>query len=381
MRYLIFIIFIGLSLPLSAQITAPKYSNEYLFIGAGARGLAMGNTQVAIVDDATSGYWNPAGMLQIDSRYSGALMHAQYFGGIANYDYASFVGRVDQRSRFGVSVIRFAVDDIPDTRYLFDNGQVDYSRVTSFSAADYAFIFSYAHKFNLLKDFNFGANAKVLYRNVGIFANAWGFGLDFGLQTEISGWQLGVVGKDITTTFNAWSFNQEALYDIYATTGNTLPNNSLELTLPRLMLGVGRDIMLWKGANETRPLATMLLSAGLDLTFDGPRNTLLQTPVLSGDPHAGVEFAFYEVAFVRGGIGGFQAIKGSTGGDIPEQWVMQPSFGIGVKLKTFTLDYAFSTLSEEVGGLYSHTFSLKADLEASKNKTPRYQKRRAVEFY
>ena len=39
-----------------------KYSNEFLNIGAGARGLAMGNAQVASVEDATSGYWNPAGL-------------------------------------------------------------------------------------------------------------------------------------------------------------------------------------------------------------------------------------------------------------------------------------------------------------------------------
>ena len=40
-----------------------KYSNEFLNIGAGARGLAMGSAQVASVNDGTAGYWNPAGLL------------------------------------------------------------------------------------------------------------------------------------------------------------------------------------------------------------------------------------------------------------------------------------------------------------------------------
>ncbi|RYZ46362.1 MAG: hypothetical protein EOP49_23430, partial [Sphingobacteriales bacterium] len=42
-----------------------KYSNEFLNIGAGARGLAMGSAQVASVSDGSSGYWNPAGLVNV----------------------------------------------------------------------------------------------------------------------------------------------------------------------------------------------------------------------------------------------------------------------------------------------------------------------------
>ena len=42
-----------------------KYSNEFLNIGAGARGLAMGSAQVASVQDGTAGYWNPAGLIGV----------------------------------------------------------------------------------------------------------------------------------------------------------------------------------------------------------------------------------------------------------------------------------------------------------------------------
>ena len=47
-------------LPATAQFTA--YSNEFLNIGAGARGMAMGDAQVASVSDGTAGYWNPAAL-------------------------------------------------------------------------------------------------------------------------------------------------------------------------------------------------------------------------------------------------------------------------------------------------------------------------------
>ena len=44
---------------------APKYSNEFLAVGVGARALAMGGAQVATVSDATATFWNPAGLAYI----------------------------------------------------------------------------------------------------------------------------------------------------------------------------------------------------------------------------------------------------------------------------------------------------------------------------
>ena len=65
------------------QTTAPKYSNEFLNIGVGARALGMSNVQTASVNDVTSAYWNPAGLLNMKSKYEVALMHSEYFAGIA----------------------------------------------------------------------------------------------------------------------------------------------------------------------------------------------------------------------------------------------------------------------------------------------------------
>ena len=42
-----------------------KYSNEFLNIGAGARGLGMGGAIVASVTDGTAGYWNPAALVHV----------------------------------------------------------------------------------------------------------------------------------------------------------------------------------------------------------------------------------------------------------------------------------------------------------------------------
>ncbi len=51
--------------PFAGSAQFRKYSNEFLNIGAGARGLAMGNAQVASANDATAGYWNPAGLVGV----------------------------------------------------------------------------------------------------------------------------------------------------------------------------------------------------------------------------------------------------------------------------------------------------------------------------
>src|SRR3982751_6791343 len=76
-----------------------KYSNEFLNIGAGARGLAMGNAQVASANDATAGYWNPAGLAGVKDHPNLNLMHAEYFAGIAKYDYGSVAVPIQDNKR------------------------------------------------------------------------------------------------------------------------------------------------------------------------------------------------------------------------------------------------------------------------------------------
>src|SRR5665647_3253840 len=187
-----------------------KYSNEFLNIGAGARGLGMGAAQVASVSDGTAGYWNPAALTGVQDFNSINLMHASYFDNIGKYDYGSVAIPVnDNRRTLGLSVLRFAVDDIPNTLFLVEpDGSINYGNITTFSSADYAFLFSFAQKIQDDDDvkMSFGANAKIIYRKVGHFATAWGFGFDAGFRMEKDRWTLGIVAKDITTTFNAWSF-------------------------------------------------------------------------------------------------------------------------------------------------------------------------------
>lgn len=364
-----------------AQIETPKYSNEFLTLGVGGRALGMGGAQAAVTEGVTAAYWNPAGLLNLRDRYEVGLMHTSYFGGIANYDYLGFATRLDSQNVIGISAVRLGVDNIPDTRFLIDeNGQVNYDNVGSFAEASYAFLFSYARAIPLkirwknpvtgqrekrTYPLQLGANFKVIYRKAGIFTDAWGFGMDVGAQLQLEKWRFGVMGKDITGTFNAWTFNTEAVEEVFIETGNAVPTNSIELTLPRLILGAGRDFELTADLN-------LLASLALETTFDGRRNTLLQTNFASVSPNAGLELGYRDLVFLRGGIGNFQEIEDFDGS---QNWSLQPNFGVGLRLKKITIDYALTNIGQQLDLPYSHVFSVQVsfhqkDLEFLKPKKP-----------
>ncbi len=340
-----------------------KYSNEFLSIGVGARAQAMGGAQVALTSDVYSGYWNPAGLNLIKNDAQAALMHAEYFAGIGKYDYGSFALPIKDNSRvIGLSIIRFGVDDIPNTLFLIEpDGSVNYDNITSFSVADYAFIFSYAQKIKIKEvAIDVGANAKVIYRKVGDFAQAWGFGFDAGAQFTYKNWQFGAFARDITSTFNAWSFSfEEDEKEVLAATDNIIPESSLEITLPRLFLGTG----YYKKLGDKFGL---LGTTDFEITTDGKRNTLIKTNIISIDPRAGLEGNYKKFIFLRAGVSNFQtATQDFTD---KKSVLITPSIGLGLKIGNFYLDYSLSRLNTSLP-IYSNFFSLKVHIDKNPTTT------------
>ncbi|ALI99851.1 putative type IX sorting system protein PorV2 [Rufibacter tibetensis] len=319
------------------NISAPKYSNEFLNIGVGARALGMGGVQSAIVRDATAGFWNPAGLVGLPKRHNAVYMHSELFAGIIKNDYGSYATNLDSTSALAFSVIRVGVDDIADTRRLQNEyGAIQYDSIEFFSVADYAFLASYARQSNLIPGLTLGANAKIIYRNVGKFANAWGFGIDAGAQLRRGNWQFGLVAKDITTTFTAWKLNPDELESTYLQEEESFNANSIEVTLPRLILGVGRSFQFAKRFSA-------LVATDLEITTDGKRNTLLSTGVVSVDPKVGLEIGYANAVFLRGGFNNVQQIEDLNG---KSSWKVQPNFGIGVATNGLQLDLALSKVSD-----------------------------------
>ncbi|MEG1556693.1 MAG: PorV/PorQ family protein [Bacteroidales bacterium] len=338
-----------------------KYSNEFLSLGIGARGLALSNTMTSLSDDITSAYWNPAGLSRMDKNYQLSLMHAEYFAGIAKYDYAGIGYKIDNKSTIAITYIRFGVDNIMNTTDLIDNeGNLNYDRITYFSSADNAFLISYAYNFEKIKGLSLGGNAKIIRRKIGNFAGSWGFGLDFGLQYQHKGWQVGALLRDATSTFNAWSYSlSDQVIEIFEQTGNEIPENTLSVTLPKLLIGAGKQVNLGKGFNATFAL-------DLDCTFDGKRNTLIRSNFISIDPHFGMEFAYKKIVSIRAGIGNFQQETDFNG---KKKTTCQINLGLGVSIKNIvTIDYAFTDIGDISIALYSHIFSLKLGIDSFKKK-------------
>jgi len=330
--------------------TAPKYSNDFLNIGVGARAFGMANSVIASSDDVTAGYWNPSGLVNLKDNVQLSFMHSAYLAGIANYDYGSFATKLDNKRAIGFSIIRFSVDGIPNTLDLIRNGQIDYNRVTTFSASDYAFLFSYAQKTNI-EGLTLGGNAKVIHRKAGQFTTAWGFGLDASLQYKTKNkWQFGLMARDVTSTFNAWKFSfTDAEKDVFVQTQNAIPKNSLEITLPQFAFGAGKLFEL----NHNFGLRA---ETNFNINTDGQRNVLVSSKYFNLDPSLGMEADYKKSVFIRAGVGKFQREL-----DINNQKKikLQPNIGIGLKLGSLMLDYALTDIGDVSSSLYSNMFSVR----------------------
>lgn len=345
-----------------AQVTR-KYSNEFLNIGVDARAFAMGNAMVANVSDVNAAYWNPAGLTEVFDGWQVSAMHAEYFQSIAKYDYAAVAIPLQNNATVALAAYRFGVDDILNTTELIDSqGNIDYDRISKFSTADYALSMSYAGHFLGNSDITVGANAKLVYRHIGKFAKSFGFGIDLGFQYKTQDeFYFGLMARDITTTFNAWSINEKELNKITVTepgtgnqeTLNELPEETIELTLPKLQLGVAKNFQLSDRLN---------ILGEVDLNFRfAETNDIVSTGFLSFSPSIGFELGYDDMVFLRGGVNNFQN-EITFDGD--KKFSFQPNIGVGFKYKGIALDYALTDVGDQSVALYSNIVSLKIDLGA-----------------
>ena len=334
-----------------------KYSNEFMNIGVDAAALGMSNAVVASANDVNAGYWNPAGLIHLED-HQVSLMHANYFANIAQYDYLAYASPIDDRSAWGISLIRFGVDDILNTTELIDSqGNIDYNRISLFSTADYGFTFSYARKLPV-PGFQYGVNAKIIRRVIGKFANSWGFGFDAGIQFEKNNWQFGLMLRDITTTYNVWNIDEKE----YQKIANAIPGEnqqlpeSTEITAPKAQLGIAKKFII-------RYDYSILAAANMNMRF-ARTNDLIATNFVSIDPALGFEFGYTDLVFVRAGVGNFQNIQQL---DNTEKVGFQPNIGLGFKYKGVQIDYALTDLGNQSATLYSNIFSIKVDLGLFRN--------------
>ena len=298
---------------------AGKYASDFLSIGAGARALAMGSSSVASASDATSGYWNPAGLVSV-SKHSLVMMHAEMFSGLETYNFASVAYTDDKIGTFGVSFIRLGVEDIPIYDALYGTAE---ERLANFdlqpsdkpegflSDVENAFLLSYARKSdtpfyisNIPLTISWGANIKYILQRLSN-ARKKGLGFDMGLKfSALKHGQLSfaVVIIDVANTRLLWNTNRE----------ETIPAN--------LKLGLA----------YTPQVSQVSEFFDITIAFDLETRYGLSS-------HLGLETTILNQLSLRTGLDGASL-----------------TMGVGFTIKNFSVDYAYCR--KEVGN--SHQMSL-----------------------
>ncbi len=350
-----------------------NYSNEFLAIGVDAAAFGKGNSVVASSNNINSIYWNPAGLSSIENKQA-ALMHASYFGNIANFDYAAFASPLDDYSSIGIGAVRLGIDDILDTRNLVidDQNLTPFDDLKRFSTADYAFLVSYSRKAFKNTNFSYGVSAKVIRRVIGDFASSWGFGLDVGFQGQSKDgkWKYGAVARDITTTYNSWQvedniFNPDDANNIEG--DNLLAEQEAiedtEITLPSLQIGLAREIEITRDFN-------MNVETDINVRF-AQTNDIISNNNFSISPSLGFELNYQKTAYLRGGVNNFQK---EVQFDDSERTAFQPSFGLGFSYRGITIDYALTDIGDQSIALASNIFSIIIDWQLFNPSSPAYRR-------
>jgi hypothetical protein len=126
---------------------------QFLKIGVGGRAAALGESFVAISDDASALYWNPAGLAQF-SKNQVFFSHNLWLVDI-NHDFFGIVYHLDSDNTFGASLTALTTDDMPVTTEFAPFGTGEF-----FSFTDIAISVSYARR--MTEQFSFGGTVKYI---------------------------------------------------------------------------------------------------------------------------------------------------------------------------------------------------------------------------
>ncbi len=332
-KYFCFIfLFLLFQSGLFAQGSGNKYAGEFIAIGVGGRPLGMGGAYVAVVNDVTAGYWNPANLSRLNyPQFS--LMHDERFGNLVKYDYGSVGIPLRKNASIGLSVIRMGIDDIPDTRgalidlngngYIDPNERLDPSKITSFNSADYAFYLTYSKRNS--EKLSYGINLKAISRNIGD-ASAWGLGFDVGFAYSVTNrFSLGANLQDITTTYLSWSTGKK------------------EVITPTAKIGAAYQINFLSGV--------ITPAADVDVRFeDRAFASNFNIGPVSFDIHLGAEYTYKNLFSIRGG---YNELGNLT-------------LGAGVILPKINIDYSFVKFNNDDQLGNTHRISLIFTLDDNK---------------
>lgn len=124
---------------------------QFLKIGVGARASAMGEAFVAVANDASALYWNPAGVVQAKQNQL-IISHNNWVADI-NHEFIGGIYKFSKNNAIGISFTSLHMDNMPVTTEFmpFGNGE-------SFAFGDLAIGLTYSRQ--MTDKFSFGATIR-----------------------------------------------------------------------------------------------------------------------------------------------------------------------------------------------------------------------------
>jgi len=239
---------------------AGKYAGEFLSEGVGARALAMGGAYVAVANDATANYWNPAGLSFLAGPEI-SVTHVSMFDALANFDALALSMPVGWGFGLGLSWIRLGIDDIPKYNELQgtssdrigqahpewrSTGQAD----GYFSDTEQAYIFSFGKRFDfdfylgggltpvvLPLEFSVGASGKFLSHKLDTRTGT-GQGIDLGalLRVSLTSQAEGSSARFLSLGFGIQNLGTKVAWDTVTEEGE--PSNYEDKVVENLRYGL-----------------------------------------------------------------------------------------------------------------------------------------------
>jgi len=286
---------------------------QFLKIGVGARASAMGESFIAISDDASALYWNAAGLSQFKENEL-IISHNVWVVDI-NHDFIGAVYHLDDDNTFGASLTAVTMDDMPvTTEYApFGNGQF-------FGYTDIAIAISYARQ--MTEQFSFGGSVKYIEETLDKLKMR-GVMIDLGKFYRTG---LGSTRFAVTVS----NFGSELAPDGQVTLVGNREVDEWQSFAPPTVFRIGFAMEPYE-SEENRVTASIQLNHPNDN---------------SENVGIGAEYAWREMLFLRGGY------RFNVDGQ-------NFSFGVGfhvpISIAEFTFDYAYTNM-ENLGS--SNRFSI-----------------------
>jgi len=126
---------------------------QFLKIGVGGRASAMGDAFIAVANDVSALYWNPAGLSQFSENQI-IFSHNKWIDDI-NHDFLGAVYHLDNDNTFGIAFTALSMDKMKVTTEFSPFGTGEY-----YGFSDIAIAISYSRK--MTEQFSFGGTIKYM---------------------------------------------------------------------------------------------------------------------------------------------------------------------------------------------------------------------------